>query len=196
MSKLIRRTHLLTALFLTPWITMYALSTLVMHHRELFTGHERRVAPEYDVVRDGTYELDEAANESPELVAKRILSHLGLTGAHTVRRDSSGTLTIQRDRPMGAYRVTWDAKTNRLRVERQRFGTAFFLEMLHRRSGFRQDYLANTLWALSVDAVIAAIVLWAATGIWMWAGMPTTRMLGSLCLVGGSALFCFLLFIL
>jgi hypothetical protein len=105
-------------------------------------------------------------------------------------------LTILRDRPMGAYRVTWDAKTKQLRVERQRFGLAFFLEMLHRRSGFRHNYLANTLWCLSVDAVIVAIVLWAATGIWMWAGLPRTRMLGGLCLVGGSSLFCFLLFVL
>jgi hypothetical protein len=196
MSTLIRRTHLLTALFLTPWIVMYALSTLVMHHRELFTGHERRVAPEYDAVHDSTYELDEAADKSAELAAIRILSHLGLSGAHTVRGDPSGTLTIQRDRPIGSYRVTWDATSNQLRVERQRFGLAFFLEMLHRRSGFRQNYLANTLWALSVDAVIVAIVLWAATGIWMWAGMPRTRMLGSVCLMGGSTLFCFLLFVL
>lgn len=196
-SKLIRTTHLLTALFLTPWITMYALSTLVMHHRELFTGHERRVAPEFDVVGEGSYDLAETEGESPEAVAVQILSDLGISGAHSIRGNpDSGTLTILRDRPIGAYRVTFDRRTDQLKVEKQRFGTAFFLEMLHRRRGFGDNYLTNTLWALSVNAVIVAILLWAVTGIWMWLGMSKTRKLGSIFLVVGSMLFCLLLIVL
>ena len=32
-SKVIRRTHMYVALFLAPWVLMYALSTMVMNHR-------------------------------------------------------------------------------------------------------------------------------------------------------------------
>ena len=35
-SKIIRRTHMYLALFLTPWVVMYALSTMVMNHRPFF----------------------------------------------------------------------------------------------------------------------------------------------------------------
>jgi hypothetical protein len=176
---------------------MYALSTLVMHHRELFTGHEQRVAPDFEVLRDGPYDAQVAANESSDDVARRILSDLGISGAYAVRGDAhSGTLTIHRNRPIGSYRVTYDSSTGDLNVERQQFGLAFFLEMLHRRCRFGESYLANDLWALMVDVVIAAIVLWAATGIWMWLGTSRTRKIGSLCLIGGSALFSFLLLVL
>ena len=33
-SRLVRRVHMFTGLFLAPWMLMYALSTLVMTHRE------------------------------------------------------------------------------------------------------------------------------------------------------------------
>ncbi len=35
-SKIIRRTHMYLALFLTPWMLMYALSTMAMNHRGFF----------------------------------------------------------------------------------------------------------------------------------------------------------------
>ena len=37
-SKVVRRTHMYLALFLFPWVLMYALSTLVMNHRALFVS--------------------------------------------------------------------------------------------------------------------------------------------------------------
>ena len=37
-SKLIRRTHMYLALFLTPWMVVYALSSLIFNHHALFSG--------------------------------------------------------------------------------------------------------------------------------------------------------------
>jgi hypothetical protein len=36
-SKLLRRSHMYLALFLTPWMLVYALSTMGMNHRQYFT---------------------------------------------------------------------------------------------------------------------------------------------------------------
>jgi len=196
-SKLVRRTHFLVALFLTPWMTMYALSTLVMHHRELLTGQKRRVSPDFMIIREGPYNVPRGDGSPPDTVAEQILADLGIAGAHSVRNDAeAGILTIERPRPIGSYRATFDAKANQLRLEKQRFGLAFFLEMLHRRRGFDAEYLANDLWALIVDGVIVAIMLWAATGIWMWFEMSRTRRLGTACLFCGSTLFAVLLLLL
>ena len=38
-SKLNRRTHMYAEFFLTPWVLMYALSTIVINHSEQFKEH-------------------------------------------------------------------------------------------------------------------------------------------------------------
>ena len=68
-SKLLRRIHMYLALFLTPWVLMYGLSTMAMNHhqslRALYGG-----APAFSMERELTYERsfdeDAAAGKSPE----------------------------------------------------------------------------------------------------------------------------------
>jgi hypothetical protein len=183
------------ALFLTPWILMYALSTITMHHRVLFTGEHQRVDPGYETIREEAYRPAFAGDTDRQVAARRILEDLDLVGAFSVRGSlDQGTLTIQRDRPIGSYRITYEANPGTVRVERQRFGAAYVLEMLHRRRGFQQPFWANDLWGLIVDGVILSILLWAATGLWMWWEMVRTRRLGALFLGAGVAFF--LLFLL
>jgi hypothetical protein len=194
-SKLIRRTHLFLALFLAPWVLMYALSTITMHHRVLFTGEPRRVDPGYEMLREEAYAPPFARDEDRQVAARRLLQDLDLEGAFTVRGSlEQGVLTILRNRPIRSYRITYETNTGTLRVERQRFGMAYFLEMLHRRRGYQQPFLGNDLWAFVVDAVILAMLTWAATGLWMWWELARTRRLGALCL--GAGIACFLLFLL
>ena len=37
-SKLIRRTHMYLALFLTPWVLVFALSSVIFNHFKFFSG--------------------------------------------------------------------------------------------------------------------------------------------------------------
>ena len=37
-SKLIRRTHMYLALFLTPWVMVFALSSIIFSHFKFFSG--------------------------------------------------------------------------------------------------------------------------------------------------------------
>ena len=193
-SKLIRRTHLFLALFLMPWILMYAVSTLTMHHRALFTGEHRRVDPGYEVMREEAYSPPFTGDEDRQVAARRILQDLDLDGAFTVRGSlDREALIIERDRPIGSYRITYEPNPGTVRVERQRFGMTYFLEMLHRRRGYQHSFWGNDLWALIVDGIILSILVWAATGLWMWWEMARTRRLGALCLGAGVAFFLFFL---
>jgi hypothetical protein len=118
------------------------------------------------------------------------LRDLDLEGAFGVQGNlEEGRMTITRFRPIGSYRITYEGNPGMLRVERQRFAMAYYLEMLHRRRGFQQPYVTNDLWAIFVDVVILAIILWAFTGVWMWWEMSKTRRLGAICLSAGVALF-------
>lgn len=181
------------ALFLTPWVVMYALSTLGMHHREFFTGSLQRIEPEFETIHEIPYSPTFGDSADAEEAGQEILQHLGLEGAHSVRgKPGDDRITVTRHRAIGTYRITYTADPGTLKVERQGFGLAYFLEMLHRRRSYEQPYWANTMWAVLVDCVIVAIVLWAITGLWMWLEMKRTRRLGSLCLfvgVGGFVLF-------
>ena len=40
-SLVLRRTHMYAALFLTPWMLIYALSTMAMNHRDALRGTRR-----------------------------------------------------------------------------------------------------------------------------------------------------------
>jgi hypothetical protein len=190
LSKIIRRTHLLLALFLTPWILMYAISTIAMHHRVLFTGEPDRVDPGFDTLSEETYTPTFPSDVDRQDAALQILRDLDLEGAFGVQGNlEEGRMTITRFRPIGSYRITYESNPGMLRVERQRFAMAYYLEMLHRRRGFQQPYVTNDLWAIFVDVVILAIILWAFTGVWMWWEMSKTRRLGAICLSAGVALF-------
>ena len=197
LSKLIRRTHLFLALFLTPWVLIYAISTFAMHHRSWFTGEERRVDPGYELIREDTYTASFATDDDRQDIARRILTDLDLEGAFFVRGNlEDGALTITRDRPIGSYRITYEAEPGTIRVERQRFAMVYFLEMMHRRRGFQQPFIANDIYAVIVDGVIVAILLWAATGLWMWWEMIRTRKPGAWSLAAGIAFFLLFLLIL
>ncbi len=100
---------------------MYELSTLVMHHRELLTGQKHRVSPDFTLVREGHYDVPPGDGAPLDAVAEQVLSDLGIAGAHSIRSDAkSGVLTIERQRPIGSYRVTVDRNANQLRLEMTR----------------------------------------------------------------------------
>ncbi len=194
---LVRRTHLFLALFLTPWVLMYALSSIGMHHRMLFTGHEKRVHPGYELISEQKYTHRFEADTDKWTAARLILRDLDLEGAFSVRGTvEMGTLTIIRDHPIRPYQIIYDAGEASVRIEQQKFGMTFFLEMLHRRRGFQQPYVINDLWAVVVDMVIISILLWAFTGVWMWWSIARARKTGTWCLGIGIALFLCFLFIL
>jgi hypothetical protein len=187
-SKLVRRVHLYLGLFLTPWIAMYALSTIAMNHRDSF-GKE---PPLFEIESERKFEG--VLPESDHLASARILlASLSLEGAHTVRRAMDGTLTIQRLDPVAPRRITYRPGSKLLRIERQAFHTNQFLERMHRKRGYQQDYLTDDLWAATVDLTIAAIVLWALTGLWMWWELKAARALGAVIAAAGAALFAFYL---
>jgi hypothetical protein len=81
-------------------------------------------------------------------------------------------------------------------VEKLPYGTPEFLERMHRRRGYHQPYLLEDLWAFSVDFVIAAMIVWVFSGLWMWWELKVTRLIGALVLLAGIALFALFLSVL
>lgn len=194
LSKVIRRTHMYLALFLFPWVLMYALSTLVMNHRASFVARYGPGAPPYAIERTTRY--DGAFSEAAPLreISRTILTTLDLDGAHGVSRRPDGTIVITRNDLTTPRRITYAPADGTLVIERMEYRTNAFLERFHRRRGYATGYALDNTWAVSVDLFIAATIFWALSGLWMWWEMKLTRPAGLLAAISGAAIFVFYVF--
>lgn len=186
-SLVLRRTHMYLALFLFPWMLMYALSTLVMNHRALFAPASG--APAFVKEREIVYDGVVPENAAPRTVSEQLLASVGLEGAHNVTRRKDGTFVINRNDLITPRRITYTPADRRLVIETMPFRTNALLERFHRRRGYATGYGLDTTWAVSVDLAIAAMIFWALSGLWMWWEMKVTRALGLMAFLGGVGLF-------
>ena len=171
------------ALFLAPWMVGYALSTMAMQHR---LPRPTRFVIESRQDYANVFEPGTPARE----IAQQILSDLHLDGAFGVQGPSAdGRITINRQSMLSPRRITFTPRDRRLVVERMELETSGFLNRFHRRRGYQQPYAADVAMAVSVDAVIVAMVFWALSGLWMWWEMRATRLWGLACVVTGIGIF-------
>src|SRR5215472_9366545 len=176
-SKLIRRIHMYLALFLAPWMTLYAVSTLVMNHTQ-FTGAGPQT---FTRERELNYTNSEVAGASDHEVARQILVNQGMDGSFNVQGSlKQGRLVIFRQESAALRRVTFVAGEHRLTIEREDFQMGRFLKRMHTRSGFTQPYASATAWGFLVDVVVVAMVFWVASGAWMWWEIRPARLVGGI----------------
>ena len=188
-SRLVRRTHMYLALFLAPWMLMYAASTLVMNHRAVFLERYGSGPVPFQKERELVYDASFSPDADLKTISRQILTSLDLDGAHGVTRRKDGAIVINRNDLIAPRRITLTPDTRLLLIERMERRPNAFLERFHRRRGYATGYRLDTAWAVTVDAVIVAMVFWALSGLWMWWEMKVTRALGALAVLGGVGLF-------
>ena len=182
------------ALFLGPWVVMYAVSTMVMNHREIFIAMYGQGPPPFEKVREASYPAGFPAGTSSADMTEGILRSLNLEGAHgTPPLRPDGSLVFQRQDLIRPYRITYTPADGKVLVERARFQWNSFMGTIHRRRGYQHPYALDDAWAFLVDAFIAASVLWALTGLWMWWELKATRKWGAVSMAVGVLLFTFFL---
>lgn len=177
------------ALFLFPWMLMYALSTLAMNHRATFAGIYGEGPVPFELERQFVYEGTFPEGAEPRAITRQLLSSLDLDGAHSVSRRDDGTIVVNRHDLLAPRRVTYSSADGTVLLERVQSRPNAMLERFHRRRGYATGYALDTVWALSVDLVIVAMLFWVASGLWMWWEMKATRRLGAAALLTGGGLF-------
>lgn len=81
------------------------------------------------------------------------------------------------------------ADRKQLTVEDRRFRWDHFLTGRHARGGFEQEGLLVRSWRVVVDLVCLAIVLWIASGLFRWWGLPGSRRWGWIAIAAGTLSF-------
>ena len=195
LSLLLRRSHMYLALFLTPWMAMYALSTLVFNHFERVAQHYGGQMERYEKEKELAYGKAFPPGASPRTMAEEILRDLNLSGTLRVEQHPENRIVILRLDPVAPRKITYSQTEKRLLIEKQVFRTPVFLTALHSRLGYGSRHKINDAWAFGVDLSIFATFLWVLSGFWMWWELKATRRWGIVFAAAGFCLFgAFLIF--
>lgn len=187
-EKINRRTHLYSGLFFLPWFLFYGLSSTVFNHPKWFDSPEQKRIPLFD--RSYAVECPNPAGDLRPF-AERALRETGLDGQFVVRAENfdSVTIIINQDRFLSNTRIAWNSASRRLIATRSGWEWRKLLTKIHTRGGFETPGFLWNLWSVIVDAIQVAMIVWIATGLYMWWHLKRYRGWGWLALGCGSALF-------
>ncbi len=189
-NHFVRRLHLYLALFVLPWFFVYGVSSWVFSHSKWFGHFYEDGKPMWTVRFEKPYQIDIPKEGELRTIGGKIVHDAGLDGLYgAYRPPGSRRLEVFLYTFWHSARLTYFEDEHRLRVEDRRFRWDQFLTGMHARGGFEQDGLLPKLWGAFVDVASVGILLWIATGLYMWWKLPLVRGWGWLALVAGTVSF-------
>jgi hypothetical protein len=188
-SLFLRRSHMYVALFLTPWMTMYAVSTLVFNHFERIASFYGGQFDRFEKERELAYTRTFAPGTRPYAIALEILRDLNMSGTLNVDSPGGDRMVFSRLDPLKPRRITYIPAEKKLLIERRVFRLPGFVTSLHSRVGYGSKFKAANLWAVSVDLSILGTLFWIVSGFWLWWELKATRAWGIFFTLLGMAIF-------
>jgi hypothetical protein len=175
---------------------MYGVSSLPINHPDWFRQTDGGGEPQWSVMFEREYDLEVPEGADLRSVGTQILKDAGMEGSFNVGRPGPGRIAVHRLDFLTPRRLTYFVDEGRLVAEARRFQWGQFLVGMHVRGGFRQDSILADAWAVIVDLVCVAMLIWIASGIYMWWLIRKTRLWGAVALGGGLLSFLFFLWAL
>jgi hypothetical protein len=194
-AHLNRRTHLYLGLALLPWFLMYALSSIPFAHTPFFDARDAaKKLPLWTLRMDRTVAIQVPAEpaDATELRAfgAALLSHAGLNGTtFGVYRQNAKQINVYSYSFWKSTQLKYFIDDRRLTVEDRRFRWDHFLTGMHARGGFDQEGILTLSWSVVVDLVCLAMIVWIASGLYMWWRLPGHRRWGWLAILSGASSF-------
>ena len=187
-----RRLHLYLGLCLLPWLFMYGVSSIPFAHGQFFQKRdEARQVPLWTVRLQRA--LDLPVPEDPPALrdfGRTVLQEVGVNAPNFgVGRPNRTTVNIYAFSFLQSTRVVYAIDQKKVTVEDRRFRFDQFLTGLHARGGFEQDGFLQDSWAVVIDLVSVALVLWIVSGLYLWWGVPGHRGWGWLAILAGAGSF-------
>jgi len=194
LSHINRRLHLYLGLALLPWFFMYGISSIPFAHTPFF---ERRDAakrlPLWTLRAEKTVDVpvpEDAGGLRP--LGAALLREAGVNGtSFGTYRQSPTQVNVYAYSFWQSTQLKYYVDQKKLTVEDRRFRWDHFLTGVHARGGFEQDSLLDRSWSLVVDLVSQSMLLWIASGLYMWWELPGQRRWGWVAIAAGTASFAF-----
>ncbi|MEY4938884.1 MAG: hypothetical protein RIQ93_619 [Verrucomicrobiota bacterium] len=189
---LTRRLHLYFGLALLPWLLMYGLSSIPIAHNQFFADRDAaKDLPLWTVRMERPFDAPVPRDqEKLREFGRAALAATGVTAPNFgVFSPNPTTVNIQSFSFLKTTRLVYRIDQQKITVEDRRFRFDQFLTGLHTRGGFEQDGFLPDAWAVVIDLVCLAIILWIATGVFMWHRMTRKRLWGWVALLAGAGSF-------
>ncbi|MGH9723370.1 MAG: hypothetical protein ACRD8O_24425 [Bryobacteraceae bacterium] len=186
-----RKTHYYLGLYFLFFLWLFAFTGLLLNHsswkfaefwpNRKVSGFERQV----EAPRSGS-DLDRARD---------VARQLGITGEieWAASKPDSTLREFRVNRPGHNFVVTVNQDVNRANVQHTEINPWGVMRVLHTFTGLRagdtrnqRDWILTTVWALSMDAVSAGLVVMVLSGLYMWYGLPSKRKSGMVAFVLGT----------
>jgi hypothetical protein len=194
-SHINRRVHLYLALALLPWFFMYGVSSVPFAHNQFFERRDAAKGLPLWTLRS-EHAVDVPVPDDPgELRAfgATLLASVGISDTDVVNygvyRQNPNQLNVYVYSFWKSTQLKYFINEKRLTVEDRRFRWEHFLTGMHARGGFEQAGPLQRSWSVVVDLVCVGIVLWVATGVYMWWGVPASRRWGWAAIAAGTVSF-------
>jgi hypothetical protein len=187
-----RRLHLYLGLALLPWFFMYGISSVPFAHNQFFERRDAaRGLPLWTLRSEHTVDLgvpeDPAALRS---LGAALLQAAGIEGtSFGAYRQSPTQINVYSYSFWKSTQLKYFVDQKRLRVEDRRFRWDHFLTGMHARGGFEQEGFLQTSWSVVVDLVCLGMIVWIASGLYMWWAVRGHRGWGALAILGGVVSF-------
>jgi hypothetical protein len=189
----IRDLHLYTGLFISPFVLIFAISTILLNHAwipwDSESSLETRTAPLNGDLPEGMERLEQA---------KWIASQLGVVGEIQSIRQDGHIVTVPVAVPGERIEIRADLEAGTAEVERVRTGLWDRLIFLHKTpgphlAGFRGNWIFIQIWRGLVDGTVALLLFSTASGVYLWLLLRDQRRGGLILLGAGGATFVLLL---
>lgn len=195
-----RKLHFYTGLFLLFFLWLFAFSGLILNHPSWrfteFWSNRKQTNYERAIATPGPDVKGDLAQ------AHEILNQLGIEGEilWTTTRTDANQFDFQVRRPGHFFFIKADLARRRVTVQQSDVNLWGVMRALHTFTGVqmddprnRRDWALTSLWAFSMDAVAAGLILMILSSLYMWFELPQKRLLGGVVLGLGSlicGLFC------
>jgi hypothetical protein len=191
-AQLNRRTHLYLGLALLPWFFMYGISSLPFAHTPFFEQRDAaKGLPLWTLRSDRITDVRPPADDN-ELRAfgAALLSEAGISGtAFGTYRQNANQINVYSYSFWKSTQLKYYLDQKRVTVEDRRFRWDQFLTGMHGRGGFEQEGFVQLSWSVVVDLVCLGIIVWIASGLYMWWGLPGHRGWGWIAILAGAISF-------
>lgn len=194
----IRKLHLYLGLFISPFVLLFAVSTIVLNHNwglleEPDNSHTQRL------VRQVSLPMESGNLEK----AQDILRQLGIAGEigfiNHLPREGKLVFTVMK--PGREISVDVNLQTGTANVDQQATNFWKRLVYLHKSPGphnanIRGNWVYTRIWKILADSVVYLLIFLTAGGVYLWAVIRAERKPGLVCLGLGMACFTLLVFAL
>ncbi|MEO8595471.1 MAG: hypothetical protein ABI759_19280 [Candidatus Solibacter sp.] len=186
-----RKAHYYLGLYFLFFLWLFSLSGLLLNHSSWAFA---QFFPNRKISKiEGPIQFPLSGSDLDK--ARAVMRQFGIEGeiGWGATRDAAARLEFNVTRPGRVYQVQTDLKENRATVTLNEYNAWGVLRGMHTFVGVspddprnRRDWILTTIWAMSMDAVAAGVLVLVLSGVYLWWNRREKRAAGLIALALGT----------